>query len=74
LRQYSGLYAKPEPSRKEFMFMIDDAIILLERGVLKNLSNVGAMKNRAAKAIPEYPGLLSLVALLRAAHTKIEPA
>jgi hypothetical protein len=56
------------------MFMIDDAIFLLERGVLKNLSNVGAMKNRAAKAIPEYPGLVSLVALLMAAHTKIEPA
>jgi hypothetical protein len=72
LRRYSDLCAKPAPSRKELMFMVDDAIFLVERGVLKNLSNVGAMKNRAVNAIPEYPGLRLLVAALHAAHAKTD--
>jgi len=72
LRRYSDLYAKPEPSRKELMFTVDDAIFLVEHGVLKNLSNVGAMKNRAAKVIPEYPGLELLCAALQAARARTE--
>ena len=50
------------------MFLVDDAVCLLERGVLKNLSNVGSVKNRALKAIPEYPGLQVLSAALKAAR------
>jgi hypothetical protein len=74
LRRYSDLHAKPEPSRKELMFLVDDAGYLLERGVLKNLSNVGAVKNRAMKSIPEYPGLQSLATILKAARqTKNAP-
>ena len=68
LRRYSDLHAKPEPSRKELMFLVDDAGYLVERGVLKNLSSVGAVKNRAMKNIPEYPGLQSLVTILTAAR------
>jgi hypothetical protein len=54
------------------MFMVDDAVFLVEHGVLKNLSNVGAMKNRAAKAIPEYPGFERLCAVLKAARTQTD--
>jgi hypothetical protein len=54
------------------MFMVDDAIFLVECGVLKNLGNVGAMKNRAVNAIPEYPGLPRLEAALQAAHAKTD--
>ena len=68
LRRYSDLFAKTSPSRKELMFLVDDAVCLLERGVLKNLSNVGSVKNRALKAIPEYPGLQVLSAALKAAR------
>lgn len=50
--------------------MVDDAIFLVECGVLKNLGNVGAVKNRAVKAIPEYPDLQRLAAALKAAHAK----
>jgi hypothetical protein len=70
LRRYSDLCAKSTPSRKELMFMVDDAIFLVECGVLKNLGNVGAVKNRAVKAIPEYPDLQRLAAALKAAHAK----
>ena len=72
LRRYSALYANPAPSRKDFMFLVDDAVFLVEHGVLKNLSNVGAMKNRAAKAISEYPGLERLCAVLEDARTKTD--
>lgn len=68
LRRYSDLYAKPAPSRKELMFLVDDAIYLVEHGVLRNLDNVGALKNRAAKAIAEYPGVAALSAVLKAAR------
>ena len=54
--------------------MVEDAAFLVERGVLKNLDKVGAAKNRAAKAIPEYPGLQSLIAALEAARTKADSA
>jgi len=74
LRRYSDLYANPAPSRKELMFMVDDAIFLVEHGVLKNLSNVEAMKNRAAKVIPEYPGLELLSSVLQTARSKSEAA
>lgn len=72
LRRYSDLYAKPVPSRKELMFMIDDAIFLVEHGVLKNLSNVEAMKNRAAKVIAEYPDLELLSTVLQAAREQTD--
>lgn len=67
LRRYSDVFAKPRPSRKELMFLVDDAVYLLERAVLKNLSNLGAVKNRALKAIPEYPGVVLLAQAIQAA-------
>ena len=68
LRRYSDLFAKPNVSRKELMFLVDDAVYLLEHGVLKNLSNVGAVKNRAMKAIAEYPGVPLLAQAIQAAR------
>lgn len=67
LRRYSDLFARADASRKELMFMVDDAIYLLERGVLKNLSSVGAAKNRALKTIPEYPPVTALADAIKAA-------
>lgn len=68
LRRYSDLYARPEPSSKELMFMVEDAAFLLERGVLKNLNNIGKVKNRATRVIPEYPGVKVLAQALTAAR------
>jgi hypothetical protein len=68
LRRYSDLFAKKEPTRKELMFLIDDGIYLLAHGVLKNLSNLGSLKNRAMRDIPEYPGIASLAEAIKAAR------
>jgi len=63
LRRYTALRARTAPSRKEIMYMVDDAIFLVERGVLTHLDRVGALKNRAARDIPEYPGVALLAAV-----------
>lgn len=68
LRRYSDLFARTNPSRKELMYLVDDAAFLVERGVLRNMSNVGAVKNRALKEIPEYPGLGLLASAMKAAR------
>ncbi len=49
------------------MFLVDDAAYLLTHGVLKNLGNVGSVKNRAMKAIAEYPGIAVLAEAIKAA-------
>ena len=67
LRRYSDLFAKNGTTRKELMFLVDDAIYLLGHGVLKNLSNIGSVKNRALKEIPEYVGVAALIEAIDAA-------
>lgn len=68
LRRYSDLFAKDVISRKELMFLVDDAAFLVTHGTLKNLDNVGSVKNRALKMIPEYPGIAALIAAIHAAR------
>lgn len=68
LRRYSDLFAKSEPTRKDLMFLVDDGAYLLACGVLKNLSNIGSVMNRAMKDIPEYPGIASLAEAIKAAR------
>ena len=55
------------------MFLVDDARHLLERGVLKNLSNLGSVKNKAMKEIPEYQGVLELAEAIKAAKLAQDP-
>jgi hypothetical protein len=50
------------------MFLVDDGAYLLACGVLKNLSNIGSVMNRAMKDIPEYPGIASLAEAIKAAR------
>lgn len=73
LRRYSDLFAKKDITRKELMFLVDDARHLLERGVLKNLSNLGSVKNKAMKEIPEYQGVLELAEAIKAAKLAQDP-
>lgn len=69
LRRYSDVMAKGDvATRKELMFLVDDAIYLVERGVLKNLSQVGALKNRARQLIAEYSGVDLLAKAIDAAR------
>lgn len=68
LRRYSDVCARTDASDKELMFLVDDALYLLERDVLKNLSSLGAVKNRAMKAISHYPGVAALADAINAAR------
>lgn len=56
LRRYSDMMSKSVKTRKELMFLVDDGAFLLAQGVLRNLNNLGSLKNMALKSIPEYPG------------------
>jgi hypothetical protein len=51
--------------RKRLFTLVDDAIELLEMGVLRDLNRLGALKNRALKEIGEYDGVALLAALLK---------
>lgn len=63
LKRYSDLLRLTSPSRKDLMFLVEDATYLLEQGVLRDLNRLGELKNQALKHIPEYEGtaLLALV-------------
>lgn len=56
LRRYSDLLHKNVQTRKDLMFLVDDGVYLLARGVLRDLNSLGRLKNMALKSIPEYPG------------------
>jgi hypothetical protein len=64
LRRYSDLRHKQTRSPKELMFLVDDGAYLVARGVLRNLSTLGQLKNEALKAIPDYRGTAALVQAL----------
>jgi hypothetical protein len=46
----------------------------VERNVLRNLDNVRAVRSRAIKSIPEYPGVQLLVAVLATAAKQDQAA
>jgi Zn-finger protein len=72
LRRYSDLRHKPTRSQKELMFLVDDGAYLVARGVLRNLSTLGQLKNEALRLIPEYRGTAALVQAL--AHARAATA
>lgn len=71
LGRYGRLLVLTEPTIKELEQLVDDATFLLEHGLLNKLTTVGKLKNRAAKRIPRYPGVLALETALRAARDAI---
>lgn len=74
LRRYSDLRQIEAPTRKELMFMVEDAAYLLERGALRDLNSLGNLKNQARKAIPEFEGTEALaVAIADARNQEQEP-
>src|SRR5262249_36698600 len=56
LSRYSILQSKPSLTFAELESLVDDASYLFARGLLRNLSNLGRLKNQALRMIPEYPG------------------
>jgi len=71
LRRYSALLRKTPIVRKELMILVDDALFLFRQGVVRDLSALGMIKNRAVEMIPEYPDLRVLEEALREAHDKV---
>lgn len=68
LRRYSDLQSHGSPSLKDLMDLVDDGLYLFERGVLRNLSRLGQLKNAARKRIAEYPGTEALEQAIERAH------
>ena len=68
LRRYSDLLKKGDVSPKELRFLVDDGAYLFARGVLKDVNNLGRLKNRALKVIPEYVGTKVLAQELASAR------
>ena len=50
------------------MFLVDDGLYLLARGVLRDLGRLGHLKNEALKRIAEYPGTEALAQAIKRAR------
>jgi hypothetical protein len=68
LRRFSDLQSKTLPTQAELETLVNDAVHLFRRGVLRDLNKLGRLKNRAVKAIPNHRGTLVLVSELKQAR------
>jgi hypothetical protein len=64
LRRYSDLLAKNKYTDEDLMHLVDDGTLLLDVGILRNLTRLGKLKNDAQKRIPDYKGTASLATAL----------
>ena len=55
--RYSRRLSQPALDAKDMKALIDDAIVLLEQGVIRNLAVLGALKKRAQREIGSYGGV-----------------
>ena len=65
LERYSTMSARETRSAEDMMQLVDDATFLIARGTLKNASKIGAIKNAALQAIPQYSGIALLIDAIR---------
>jgi hypothetical protein len=68
LARFSAAMKTPDLNGKDLMKLIDDAAVLLQAGVVSNLSKLGALKNRALRECGEDPGTLRLAQAFGEAH------
>lgn len=61
---YSKTVQKNDISPEELKLLVDDSLYLFTHGVLKNLNNLGCIKNQALKFIPDYAGTRALAQAL----------
>lgn len=76
IQNYSNAMAKKTLNDKELDGLVKDAVFLFERGALKNLSILGAIKNRALKQLPGFDSTHALALALdqaRLAQQLTEP-
>ncbi len=68
LARYSRRTREPRLDAKDMKALVDDALLLLEQGVVRNLAVLGALKNRALREIGATSGVERLSAVLAQAH------
>jgi putative zinc ribbon protein len=68
LRRYSDLMKRETRAEDELQVLVDDATYLFERGVLRNVAALGALKNEALRSIPGYLGTVTLAQALAKAR------
>ena len=64
VRRYSDLLRKQPLLPQDLRTLVNDGAYLFARGVLKDVSSLGNVKNQALKVLPDYAGTLMLSQLL----------
>lgn len=68
LFRYGKALHAPRLDAKDMKVFVDDALFLLEHGVVRNLARLGAIKNRAARELADYAGTRDLARALASAR------
>ena len=72
LDRYATAVNAPRLDAKAMKTFVDDALYLLEQGLVRNLSHVGAIKNRAQRELGAYAGTQRLAQVLAYAREATE--
>lgn len=72
LDRYANALNAARLDAKDMKTFVDDTQFLLEQGLLRNLSRVGALKNRARRELPAYAGTQRLADALARAREAAE--
>ena len=72
LDRYAKTLHAPRLDAKAMKTFVDDTLFLLEEGLVRNLSRLGAIKNRAQRELAAYPGTQRLAQALARAHEAAE--
>jgi len=70
MRSYSDAMLKGTLSDEELDTLVKDAAFLFSRGAIKNLSTLGALKNRALKQLPGFASTAALAVALSQARSR----
>jgi hypothetical protein len=71
-QRYANAVNAPRLDAKAMKTFVDDALFLLEQGLLRNLARLGAIKNRARRELTDYPGTARLERTLACAREAAE--
>lgn len=72
LFRYEKALHAPRLDAKDMKAFVEDALFLLEQGVVRNLARLGAIKNRAVRELADYAGTRDLARALASAREAAE--
>lgn len=70
--RYAAAMRAPHLGAKDMKTFVDDALFLLEHGLVRNLAKLGAIKNRAQRELADYAGTQRLARTLACARAAAE--